>query len=138
MFLFFLLCCLYVFRFALLNYFCLSCKFMRIESNEFTRDKLLLLFNISWLFQLKKIDHKQLKTRCAIACNEETKRGLVTKQTKPILAKPIQINTKYIFFQFQFRIALVSFLLLFYIFAPLTWVKKKREELTNVILIHIQ
>ena len=54
-----------------------SWKCMSIRSNEFTRDKLLLLLNISWLFQLKKVDHNQLKPR-AIICNEETKRGLVT------------------------------------------------------------
>ena len=60
---------------------------MSIRSSEFTRDKLLLLLNISWLFQLKKIDHNQLKkpvVRASImaASNtsndpESTKRGLV-------------------------------------------------------------
>ena len=65
---------------------------MSLSSTEFTRDKFLLLLNISWLFQLKKIDHNQLKPK-QIALNEETKRGLVFNSSFMLL---IDFNILYI------------------------------------------
>lgn len=52
-----------------------SSKLLLIQSNEFTIDKLLLLFNIAWLLQLKKIPNNQIKINES-SLVDESKTGL--------------------------------------------------------------
>ena len=54
-----------------------SSKIMLIKNKEnFSINKLMLLFNIAWLLQLKKIPNNQLKMNENVL-NEESKNGLV-------------------------------------------------------------
>ena len=57
-----------------------SSNIMLIKSSEFMIDKLLILFYIAWLLQLKKIPNNQIKINETILNQESTTPGLVTKR----------------------------------------------------------
>ncbi len=59
---------------------------MLIRSEDFSIDKLLILFYIAWLLQLKKIPNNQIKINENIIMNEESKIGLDSfKIVSPLL-----------------------------------------------------
>lgn len=69
-----------------------SSNFMGIKSSQFSRDKLLILLNISWLFQLKKISHNYpAKSIDAAILYKDEYKGLVI-----FLPSFLDININYI------------------------------------------
>ena len=52
-------------------------KLMLIKGEEFNIEKLLILFCIAWLLQLKKLPNNQLKTN-EFLCIDDSKAGLVS------------------------------------------------------------